>query len=156
MGRADETKQELEYFKSQNVRVIFLDIPTTQVDLSAMTDEMSIIILSYINDMLISFFDLISRTELKRKKKRQSEGIEAKKARGEWGDYGRPRKMPFEEFSEHYKRVVSGDIGSLALMRELENTIHCFSDNKNIFLNVLFELSIYINGDFCFFVWITN
>jgi len=119
LGRADETKQELEYFKAHDVRVIFLDIPTTQVDLSVMTDEMSIIILSYINDMLISFFDLISRTELKRKKKRQSEGIEAKKARGEWEDYGRPRKMPFEEFSEQYKRVVNGDIGSLALMREL-------------------------------------
>ena len=28
--------------------------------------------------------------------------------------------MPFEDFAEHYKRVVSGDIGSLALMRELE------------------------------------
>lgn len=119
LGRADETKQELEFFKAHGVRVIFLDIPTTQVDLSVMTDEMSVIILFYINDMLISFFDLISRTELKRKLKRQREGIEAKKARGEWGDYGRPRKMSSADFSKHYGRVVNGEIGSLALMREL-------------------------------------
>lgn len=119
LGRADETKRELEYFKSHNVRIIFLDIPTTQIDLSLMTDEMSAAVLSCINDMLISFYDLMARTELQRKKKRQREGIERKKERGEWGDYGRPRKMPAAVFAEHYSRVVNGEIGSLALMREL-------------------------------------
>lgn len=120
LGRADETKKELEYFKEHDIRIIFLDIATTQVDISAMTDEMSRAVLSCINDMLISFYDLMARTELKRKQKRQAEGIERKKARGEWDDYGRPRKMPFPLFAEQYKRVVNGDIGSLALMRELE------------------------------------
>lgn len=119
LGRADETKNELEYFKMHNVRVIFLDIPTTQIDLSTMNDDMGSAILSCINDMLISFYDLMARTELQRRKKRQREGIDAKKARGEWGNYGRPRNMPFTVFSEHYKRVVDGKIGSLALMREL-------------------------------------
>lgn len=119
LGRADETKRELEYFKLHNVRVIFLDIPTTQVDLSAMNDDMGTAILSCINDMLISFYDLMARTELQRKKKRQREGIEAKKARGDWGNYGRPRTMPAAIFAGHYKRVVDGKIGSLALMREL-------------------------------------
>lgn len=98
LGRADETKRELEYFKSHNVRIIFLDIPTTQIDLSLMTDEMSAAVLSCINDMLISFYDLMARTEL---------------------HYGRPRKMPAAVFAEHYSRVVDGEIGSLALMREL-------------------------------------
>lgn len=120
LGRADQTKQELEYFKKNNIRVIFLDIPTTQTDLSKIPDEMAQMILSCINDMLISFYDLMSRTELQRKKKRQREGIEAMKARGEWGRYGRPRKMSPEEFAKQYRRVEEGEIGSMALMRELE------------------------------------
>lgn len=119
LGRADETRNELEHFKMHNVRVIFLDIPTTQIDLSAMNDDMGSAILSCINDMLISFYDLMARTELQRRKKRQREGIEAKKARGEWDNYGRPRNIPFADFEGHYKRVVDGKIGSLALMREL-------------------------------------
>lgn len=120
LGRADETKQELEYFKSVGVRIIFLDIPTTQIDISSMPDEMSKMILSCVNDTLISFYDLMSRTELQRKKKRQREGIEAKKARGEWSDYGRPRKMSKEQFAREYERVLNRELGSLALMRELE------------------------------------
>lgn len=119
LGRADQTKMELEYFKAHDIRVIFLDIPTTQIDLSLMSDEMSTAVLRCINDMLISFYDLMSRTELQRKQKRQREGIETKKARGEWDEYGRPRIMPAQKFAEHYKRVVDGEIGSLALMREL-------------------------------------
>lgn len=119
LGRADETKIELEYFKSQNVRIIFLDIPTTQIDLSSMTDEVSASVLACINDMLISFYDLMARTEIQRKKKRQREGIDAKKARGEWDDYGRPRTMSKEEFANSYVRVEKKEIGSLALMREL-------------------------------------
>lgn len=119
LGRADETKQELEYYKTHGIRVIFLDIPTTQMNLETMNDTMGKAVLSCINDMLISFYDLMARTDLQRKKKRQREGIEAKKARGEWGDYGRPRIMSKKQFYEQYERVVRKEIGSLALMREL-------------------------------------
>lgn len=119
LGRADETKKELEYYKEHNIRVIFLDIPTTQIDLSSMPDELSKMILNYINDMMISFYDLMARTELEKNKKRQREGIEAKKARGDWANYGRPRVMKFNVFEKHYKRVVDGEIGTNALMREL-------------------------------------
>lgn len=119
LGRADETKQELEYFKARKVRIVFLDIPTTQIDLSTMTDEMSAAILACINDMLISFYDLTARTEYQRRKKRQREGLDAKKARGEWDDVGRPRRMSKADFAEQYQRVIDKQIGSLALMREL-------------------------------------
>lgn len=119
LGRADETKAELEYFKKIGVRIIFLDIPTTYIDVSSMPDEMSKMILTCINDMMISFFDVLARSELDRKQKRQREGIEAKKARGEWSDYGRPRKMSKEAFAEQYKRVIKKEIGTLALMREM-------------------------------------
>ena len=119
LGRADETKRELEYFKENNIRVIFLDIPTTQMDLSAISDEMARMVLQCINEMLISFYDMMARTELKRKKKRQTEGIQTMKDRGEWERYGRPRILSREEFAKEYKKVEQGEIGSLALMRQL-------------------------------------
>lgn len=41
LGRAAETKAELEYLNKKGVRVIFLDIPTTQIDLNEIPDEMA-------------------------------------------------------------------------------------------------------------------
>lgn len=119
LGRADQTKKELEYFKEKGVRIIFLDIPTTKIDISSFNDTMAQMILAFINDMLISFYDLIARTELERKQKRQREGIEAMKAKGEWSRYGRPRCMSKEKFAKQYERVLQGETGTLELQREL-------------------------------------
>lgn len=119
LGRADETKSELEYFKNNNIRVIFLDIPTTQMDLSAINDEMARMIMSCINDMLISFYDCMARTELERKKKRQREGYEELRKRGEWDKLGRPRKMSKEDFAAEYKHVLNGELKTCELMRKL-------------------------------------
>lgn len=119
LGRADQTKKELEYFKEKGVRIIFLDIPTTKIDISSFNDAMAQMILAFINDMLISFYDLIARTELERKQKRQREGIEAMKAKGEWSRYGRPRCMSKEEFAKQYEQVLIGAIGTLELQRKL-------------------------------------
>ena len=127
LGRADETKLELEYYKKNNIRVIFLDIPTTQLDISSIPDEMSRMVMCCINDMLISFFDLMARTELNRKKKRQREGYEALRSRGEWDKLGRPRKMSKDSFAQEYQRVISGELRSTELMRQLqleENTYY--------------------------------
>lgn len=118
LGRADETKLQLEFLKEHNIRVIFLDIPTTQMDFPS-DDTMAAIVMNCINDMLISFYDLIARTELERRTKRQREGIKAMKERGEWERYGRPRILSKETFSLQYLRVERKEIGSLALMREL-------------------------------------
>lgn len=119
LGRASETKQELEYYRQHDIRVIFLDIPTTQMNFSEIPDEMARMVMSCINEMLISFYDLMACTELKRKKKRQREGMEAMKARGEWDRFGRPRIMSKEEFSKEYSRVEKKEIGSMELMRKL-------------------------------------
>lgn len=120
LGRADETKQELEYFKQKNIRVIFLDIPTTQMDLSAIDDNMARMILNCINDMMISFYDCMARSELERKKKRQKEGYEALRKRGEWDKLGRPRKMSKEDFKMEYQKVINGEMKTTELMKSLE------------------------------------
>jgi DNA invertase Pin-like site-specific DNA recombinase len=120
LGRANETKQELEYFKKNGIRVIFLDIPTTQIDISVINDEMAQMILTCINDMLISFYDCIARSELARKKKRQREGYEALKVRGEWNKLGRPRIMSKEVFACEYQKVVNKELTTTELMRNLQ------------------------------------
>ena len=119
LGRSDQTKKELEYFAEKEIRVIFLDIPTTYMDVSSLNDGIAKMIMECINHMLIEFYDCMARSELERKQKRQREGIEAMKKRGEWDKYGRPRKMSKEDFAKEYERVISGEIGSLALQREL-------------------------------------
>lgn len=119
LGRAEETKKELEYFKEHHIRVIFLDIPTTRMDINVFPDEMSRMLLSYINDTLIDLFDLMARTELERKSKRQREGIEMMKKRGEWSKYGRPRKMSKEDFAKAYQQVERGELKTSQLMKQL-------------------------------------
>lgn len=122
LGRADETKTELEYYKIHGIRVIFLDIPTTQMDFSLIEDNMAKMILNCINEMLISFYDCLARTELERKKKRQREGYEELRKRGEWDKLGRPRKMTKKEFAEAYQAVENGELKTTELMRKLKLT----------------------------------
>lgn len=119
LGRAAETRDELKYFQDHNIRVIFLDIPTTQIDFSSIPDEMARMVLTCINDMLISFYDLMARAELEKREKRQKEGIQAMKDRGDWEHYGRPRVMSREDFALAYQKVEKNEIRSMELMRQL-------------------------------------
>lgn len=135
LGRAEETKKELEELKEKNVRVIFLDIPTTMTDFSTLNDDLAIMMMGFINEMLISFYDLMAKAELKRKNKRQKEGIQALKDKGEWDRYGRPRKMDLEAFRSQYERVLNKEIGTLELMRELKLS-------KNTYFRYIKELKI--------------
>ena len=41
--------------------------------------------------------------EIHKKEKRQREGIDAKKRRGDWDDYGRPKVIEFDKFSVAYE-----------------------------------------------------
>ena len=69
--------------------------------------------------MLISFYDCLARSELERKKKRQKEGYDALKKRGEWDKIGRPRKMSKEAFGIEYQKVINGALTTTELMRSL-------------------------------------
>lgn len=115
-----EIIDELRYYEDHNIRVMFLDIPTSTIDLSEESDSMNKLITDTINKVVIEIYAMQAETELQRKEKRQREGIEAKKARGEWDDYGRHRLMSAEEFAKQYEKVEQGKIGSLELMRQLK------------------------------------
>ena len=80
---------------------------------------MASMIMETINNMLIELYATMAEAEMEKKEKRQREGIQAKKDRGEWDDYGRPRVMSLEDFTVHYESVVQGKKKPFELMHEL-------------------------------------
>ena len=120
LGRnKQETLKELQYYRDNGIRVKILELPTTLMDLSAMDNAMARMVMETINNMLIELYATMAQAEIEKKEKRQREGIQAKKERGEWDDYGRPAVIAVEEFAKEYANVVNGDIRPFELMRKL-------------------------------------
>lgn len=120
LGRnKQETLKELQYYRDNGIRVKILELPTTLMDLSAMDNTMARMIMETINNMLIELYATMAQAEIEKKEKRQKEGIQAKKERGEWDDYGRPAIMSPEEFAENYRKVLSGELRPFELMKQL-------------------------------------
>lgn len=122
LGRNKQlTLSEIRKMQDKGIRLMVLEIPTTLTDLP---DDSSIatMIMETINNMLIEMYASFAQAELEKKEKRQKEGIAAKKARGKWGDYGRPRVLEFDKFSREYKRVLDGAIKPVECMRLLGMT----------------------------------
>ena len=132
LGRNKEaTLKELRFFHDSNIRVMVLELPTTLLDLSTMENKMARMMLETINNMMVELYASMAQAEIEKKEKRQREGIEAKKARGEWGDYGRPRVMSLEDFSTHYRLVQQGEKRPFELMQELGMSKATFYRYKN-------------------------
>lgn len=113
------TMKELQYYRDNDIRVMILELPTTCQDFTALDNDMAKMLMETINNMLIELYAAMAESELNKKEKRQAEGIAAKKARGEWEDYGRPRTLSISSFKNEYQRVTSGTIRPFQLMREL-------------------------------------
>lgn len=120
LGRnKQETLKELQYYRDMNVRVKILELPTTLMDLSKLDNAMARMLMETINNMLIELYAAMAQAEIEKKEKRQKEGIQAKKERGEWDDYGRPATMTVDAFAEEYKKVQSGELRPFQLMKQL-------------------------------------
>lgn len=120
LGRnKQETLKELQYYRDNGIRVKILELPTTLMDLSTMDNAMARMIMETINNMLIELYATMAQAEIEKKEKRQKEGIQAKKERGEWDDYGRPATMNLEEFANEYSKVTTGELRPFELMRKL-------------------------------------
>ena len=123
LGRNKEaTLNELRYFKENGIRVMILEIPTTLQDVSKLDNTMAAMVMDTINNMLIELYATIAHAEMEKREKRQREGIEAMKARGEWDKYGRRRKCEFKKFCVEYAAVEIGEVRPFDLMRRLELT----------------------------------
>lgn len=111
--------KELQHFKSIGVRVMVLELPTTLIDVSELSNDMAKMMIETINNMMIELYASMAEAEMQKKEKRQREGIAAKKARGDWDDYGRPVAIDQQEFDREFARVVDGKISPTDLRREL-------------------------------------
>lgn len=122
LGRnKQEILKELQYFKNKEVRVMILEIPTTTQDLSSLDNSMAKMIMETINNMLIELYATMAQAEIEKKEKRQQEGIQAKKARGDWDNYGRPRAQKPDNWEEVIARWKNGEITAVKAM-ELTGT----------------------------------
>ncbi len=120
LGRNKEaTLNELRYFKINGIRVMILEIPTTLQDLSKLDNTMALMVMETINNMLIELYATIAHAEMEKREKRQREGIEAMKARGEWDKYGRHRKCELKKFCEEYAAVERGEIKPFELIKKM-------------------------------------
>lgn len=120
LGRnKQETLKELQYYRDNNIRVKILELPTTLMDISKLDNSMAQMLMETVNNMLIELYAAMAQAEIEKKEKRQKEGIQAKKERGEWDDYGRPATMKLEDFAHEYLKVESGELRPFELMRKL-------------------------------------
>lgn len=87
-----DIKNELKYFKDNNIRLKVTDLPTTMIDLS---DEQSWVI-DMVNNILIEVLSSIAEQEYYTIHQRQSEGIAAAKAKGKHLD--RPKLIKPENW----------------------------------------------------------
>ena len=120
LGRnKQETLKELQYYRDNNIRVKILELPTTLMDISKLDNSMARMLMETINNMLIELYAAMAQAEIEKKEKRQKEGIQAKKERGEWDNYGRPATMKLEDFAHEYLKVESGELRPFELMKQL-------------------------------------
>lgn len=91
LGRSKkDTMKEIQHYRDNGIRLMVLELPTTLMDLSKMDNSLQAMMLETINNMMLELYASMAQAEIEKKEKRQREGIEAKKKRGEWEDYGRP------------------------------------------------------------------
>lgn len=137
LGRNKEaTLKELRYFKDNGIRVMILEIPTTLQDLSKMDNSMATMIMDTINNMLIELYATMAQAEIEKKEKRQREGIQAMKDRGEWEKYGRPKAKNWNEFQAAYSKVIAGEMKPFECMRQLDMTKPTFYRYKRQYENM--------------------
>ena len=123
-----DIKNELIYFKKNNIRLKILDIPTTMMDIS---DEQSWI-LDMVNNILIEVLGSIAEEERKQIRKRQKEGLAAAKAKGV--KLGRPAVQLPPNWEATIRRWQNGDIKAVEAMK-----ITCIK--KNTFYKLVKDFS---------------
>ena len=108
LGRNKEaTKGEIKWFKDNGIILRILDVPTTLIDFQGQDW-----IMDMVNNIMIEVLSSYAEQERETIKKRQAEGIAAKRASGTWDEYGRPKKITdcfdalYEDYQNNRKTVV--------------------------------------------------
>lgn len=114
-----DTLKELKYFKEYGIRVMILELPTTLMEEGEKKDELYKLMLEIVTNLMIEMLAAQAETELAKMKKRQREGLDTLREKGEWYKIGRPRVMKQEEFNREYQKVLKGEVAPYELMRRL-------------------------------------
>lgn len=117
--------EELNDFKAMGVRVMILELPTTLMEIKA-DETLNRLILDTIQNMIIELYACLAESELEKKNKRQMQGIQAMKDRGDWDKYGRPKKCAWDVFVAMYEKVEDGIIRPCDAAAELGMSIPTF------------------------------
>lgn len=100
-----DIKNELQYFKDNNIRLKVIDLPTTMMDLPEGQEW----VFEMVNNILIEVLGTIAEQERKTIRKRQREGIDAARLKGK--HLGRPQTVKPDNFddvvSEWKKRNIT-------------------------------------------------
>ena len=105
LGRnKEQTKEEIKWFKENGIALRILNLPTSLIDYQGQEW-----IMDMVNNILIEVLASYAEQERNEIKVRQAEGIAAKKASGNWDDYGRPRKESVD-FQKFLKKQKDGEL----------------------------------------------
>ncbi|CCX37766.1 resolvase N-terminal domain protein [Clostridium sp. CAG:1013] len=105
-----DIKNELQYFKDNGIRLKVIDLPTTMMDLPEGQEW----VFEMVNNTLIEVLGTIAEQERQTIRKRQAEGIEAAKAKG--NPLGRPALQFPANWNEVYTSWKSGEITAKTAM----------------------------------------
>ena len=120
LGRNKQvTLAELKDLQAMGVRIMILELPTTCQDFSKLGNDMAAMLMETVNNMLVELYASIAEAELLKKEKRQREGIEAMKERGEWYKYGRPQYKKPTNWDEVVTAWKAGEIQAVEAQRRL-------------------------------------
>jgi len=108
-----DIKNELQYFKDNNIRLKVIDLPTTMMDLPKGQEW----VFDMVNNILIEVLGTIAEQERKTIRKRQREGIDAAKLKGK--HLGRPAAVKPENWDEVYSLWKSEEITARQAMKML-------------------------------------
>ena len=124
-----DIKNELQYFKDNNIRIKVIDLPTTMLDLPK---EQSWVI-DMVNNILIEVLSSIAEQEYHTIHKRQSEGIAAAKAKGI--RFGRPPQPLPENFHTMYQKWKQGEVTGTAAAKACGMPLSTFRYRAEVYEN---------------------
>lgn len=107
-----DIKNELRYFRDNNIRLKVLDLPTTLADYP----EGQGWVLDMVNNILIEVLSSIAQQERETIRQRQAEGIAAARAQGK--HLGRPKATKPDNWDAVITRWKAGEITAVEAMRQ--------------------------------------
>lgn len=107
-----DIRNELQYFKDNNIRIKVIDLPTTMMDLPEGQEW----VFEMVNNILIEVLGTIAEQERETIKQRQAEGIAAAKEKGK--KLGRPALQFPTNWNEVYTSWRKGEITAKVAMEQ--------------------------------------